>query len=450
MAGLTGRWKYETNEVSYSALIKSFERRVSQFVDTRLQGKDRFYTIKKGVKKEQIVHFAKTGEFLEIKEELEKKDSKFYIPIPEEVEPVSGRGRKKSFPDSESLAKTIIIMGLLVKGKGKFKTAEYNKAREKFGWKRQRSIEGIVSTNFQEANKVTSWLDLGELFKISTFQIELVDLETNLEKLEGKISEVAALIDNEDMKEKALAMIKPEVKEDKTVKEEIVKSKLTYGDKPKLPKRFEQPNPTFTERPRIFRTSPEVGKSEFRETGSAPSTLYESSKIRWHKSLIAATLKDADRGEWFSYSDISQSIKKTRFVEISTRDVKDLCGEVGKQWKGIFGDIDFGGVTVGSLTMLKEFEEAYPAEKITETIFIRLKMSLNEIKENYPELNVKLASEISENDNIYEIETNRAEKTEKAFARLVFNMRHGEIVLESSANWTVKRAKILIDKLQNF
>ena len=26
VAGLTGRWKYETNEVSYGALIKSFEK----------------------------------------------------------------------------------------------------------------------------------------------------------------------------------------------------------------------------------------------------------------------------------------------------------------------------------------------------------------------------------------------------------------------------------------
>jgi hypothetical protein len=77
-------------------------------------------------------------------------------------------------------------------------------------------------------------------------------------------------------------------------------------------------------------------------------------------------------------------------------------------------------------------------------------MSLDEIQETYPELNVKLASEIGEEDNVYEIETNRSEKAEKAFAKLVFRMRQSEIILESPSNWTVKRAKILIDKLQNF
>jgi len=472
VAGLTGRWKYETNEVSYGALIKSFEKRVAQFVDTRFHGKDRFYTIKKGVKKEQIVHFAKTGELLEIKEELGKKDPKFYIPeVPEAIEEkskIGGKGKKRSFPDNEALAKTVIVMGLVKNHGGKLDTAEYNKARDEFGWKRQRSVEGKLSTNFQEANKVTSWLDLGELFEIKTNQVCLVDPKKNLSILEGKITDVATLIDDEELKGKALEMIKPkeDVKpvEEKidTAKEEVkpeikveikpeskLVEKTNEDDRPK-PKRFETRPTSTIERPRIFKASPEVGKSEFRETGSAPSTLYEGSKVRWYKNLIATTLKGADRGVWFSFSDISQSIKKTRFAEISTREIKDLCVEIGKQWKGIFREIEFGGITIGSTIMINELVEAYPAEKITETIFIRLKMSLDEIQETYPELNVKLASEIKEDDNVYEIEMNRAEKTEKAFARLLFGMRQGEIVLESPTNWTVKRAKILIDRLQNF
>ena len=183
VAGLTGRWKYETNEVSYGALIKSFEKRVAQFVDTRFHGKDRFYTIKKGVKKEQIVHFAKTGKLLEIKEELKKENPKYFIPTPAEMDELrekekaktEGRGKKRSFPDNEALTKTVIVMGLVKNHGGKLDTAEYNKARDEFGWKRQRSVEGKLSTNFQEANKVTSWLDLGELFEIKTNQVCLVD-----------------------------------------------------------------------------------------------------------------------------------------------------------------------------------------------------------------------------------------------------------------------------------
>jgi hypothetical protein len=307
---------------------------------------------------------------------------------------------------------------------------------------------------------------LGELFEIKTNQVCLVDPKKNLSILDGKITDIAALMDDEELKGKALEMIEP--KEDvKTIEEKIdtakeeVKPEIkeepisTKEPAPKLddrpkPKRFET-KPTPTEiRPRIFKASPEVGKSEFRETGSAPSMIYEGSKTRWYKSLIGGTLKGAERGVWYNFNDISQIIKKTRFVEIGTREIKDLCGEISKQWKGIFREIDFGGITVGSETLVKHFIEAYPAEKITETIFLRLHMDIDELQETYPELNVKLASEIKEDDNVYEIEMNRAEKTEKAFARLLFGMRQGEIVLESPTNWTVRRAKILIDRLQNF
>ena len=445
--GLRGRKRYETNEKSFGLLIKCFEKIVGDFVTTRINGKDRFYTLKPEYKPEQLVGYARTGKIPEIKEELKREDSKYYIPdVPESGEKpkIGGRGKKRSFPDNEALVKTVIIMGMCKNGNGEFKSAEYNKAVEEFGWKRQRSVEGKLSTNFQEANKVTSWLDLGELFVVKTSRIELIDPKKNLSILEGKISEVAALIDDEDLKGKALGIIKPKV----TV-EEKVEPKIEEKPKPEI-RSIEQPfkEPKKTpERPRIFKASPEVGKSEFRETGSAPSMIYEGSKTRWYKSLIGGTLKGAERGVWYNFSDISQIIKKTRFVEISCREIKDLCGEISKQWKGIFREVDFGGITVGSETLVKQFIEAYPAEKITESIFLRLHMSIDELEETYPELKIKVASEIGENDNIVEIEMNRAEKTEKAFAKLVFRMRQGEIILESPSNWTIKRSKILIDKL---
>ena len=459
--GLRGRKRYETNEKSFGLLIKCFEKRVGDLVTTRINGKDRFYTLKPEYKPEQLVGYARTGKIPEIKEELKKEDSKYYIPgVPESGEKpkIGGRGKKRSFPDNEALAKTIIVIGMLAENEGKFKTAEYNKAVDEFGWKRQRSVEGKLCTYFQEANKVTSWLDLGELFEIKTNQVCLVDPEKNLSKLKGKIPEVTALIDDEGMKEKVLKIIEPKpkaeevkpglkpIEEKPKPKSEAKLVEKMEDDRPK-PKRFETKPTTTTERPRIFKASPEVGKSEFRETGSAPSMIYEGSKTRWYKSLIGGTLKGAERGVWYNFSDISAIIKKTRFVEIGTREIKDLCGEISKQWRGIFREVDFGGITVGSETLVKQFIEAYPAEKITETIFLRLHMDIDELQETYPDLNMKIASEISERDNIYEIEMNRAEKTEKAFAKLVYRMRQGEIILESPSNWTIKRTKILIDKL---
>jgi hypothetical protein len=268
------------------------------------------------------------------------------------------------------------------------------------------------------------------------------DLKKKVQEFIAEPEVEEAKVEEEPKPEVKVEMAKPEPKKE-TVEDKKPEPKT--DDRPK-PKRFET-KPTLTERPRIFKASPEVGKSEFRETGSAPSMIYEGSKTRWYKSLIGGTLKGAERGVWYNFNDISQIIKKTRFVEIGTREIKDLCGEISKQWKGIFREVDFGGITVGSETLVKQFIEAYPAEKITETIFLRLHMDIDELQETYPELNVKIASEISERDNVYEIEMNRAEKTEKAFAKLVYRMRQGEVILESPSNWTVKRTKILIDKL---
>jgi hypothetical protein len=468
--GLRGRKKYETNEKSFGLLIKCFEKIVGDFVTTRINGKDRFYTLKPEYKPTQLVHYARTGEVLEIKEELKKKDPKFYIPeVPESM--MSGTGevkakrstKKRIFPDCEAMAKSAILLSLLKNGEGKVESRIFNEIRDKFGWKYQRSIEGKPYTSYLEVNRFCAdYLDLGkDLIKLDK-KDNHYKYTGDITILDGKIKDTLTLMEDEDLKKKVQEFIaEPEAKAEEELKPEVkVKmakpepKKETVEDKkpePKTetmprPKRFET-KPTSTERPRIFKASPEVGKSEFRETGSAPSTLYEGSKTRWYKSLIANTLKGAERGVWYNFSDISQIIKKTRFVEISTREIKDLCGEVSKQWKGIFREVDFGGVTVGSEVLVKDFIEAYPAEKITESIFLRLHMSIDELQETYPELNVKIASEISEKDNIVEIEMNRAEKTEKAFAKLVFRMRQGEIILESPSNWTIKRTRILIDKL---
>ncbi len=464
--GLRGRKRYETNEKSFGLLIKCFEKIVGDFVTTRINGKDRFYMLKPEYKPEQLVGYARTGKIPEIKEELKKKDSKFYIPeVPESMMGAEGEvkakrsTKKRIFPDCEAMAKSAILLSLLKNGEGKVESRIFNEIREKFGWKYQRRLEGNLYTSYLEVNRFCAdYLDLGkDLIKLDK-KDNHYKYTGDITILDGKIKDTLSLMEDEDLKKRVQEIIKSEssvkTDEDKIEKpkEEVkklieeIKPEKIDEDRPK-PKRFET-KPTPTEiRPRIFKASPEVGKSEFRETGSAPSMIYEGSKTKWYKSLIAATLKGAGRGVWYNYSDIAQIIKKTRFVEISTREIKDLMGEVGKQWKGIFREVDFGGVTIGSEVLVKQFGETYQDRKITETIFLRLHMNIDELQETYPELSIKIASEISEKDNVYEIEMNRAEETEKAFAKLVYRMRQGEIILESTSNWTVKRTKILIDKL---
>ena len=470
--GLRGRKKYETNEKSFSQLIKCFEKKVGDLVTTRINGKDRFYTLKKEYNPKQLVHYAKTGKIVEIKEELKKENPKYFAPSLAEMyeleEKEKKTTKKRVFPDCEVMAKSAILLSLLKKGNGKVEARVFNEIRDKFGWKYQRRIEKILYTAYLEVNHFCAdYLDLGKDLirmdrKDNHYKCEVKDMAI----LDGKIKDTLTLMDDEDLKKKVLEIIEEKPKsvlESKTddvkvepkidgEKKSVIKTddkpeireKLTYMDNVEQP--FKEPKKT-PERPRIFKASPEVGKSEFKETGSAPSMIYEGSKTRWYKSLIANTFRGAERGVWYNFSDISQIIKKTRFVEIGTREIKDLCSEVSKQWRGIFREVDFGGVTIGSEVLVKDFIEAYPAEKITESIFLRLHMSIDELTESYPELKIKVASEIGEKDNIVEIEMNRAEKTEKAFAKLVFRMRQGEIILESPSNWTIKRTKILIDKL---
>jgi hypothetical protein len=453
--GLKGRKKYETNEKSFGLLIRGFEKRVGDLVTTRINGKDRFYMIRPEYKPEQLVHYAETGEILGIKEELKKENPKYFIPTPaemdelrlEEEKKVKRSTKKRIFPDCEVMAKSAILLSLLREGEGKVESKIFKEIREKFGWKHQRSVEGKHYTTSIEVNRFCSeYLDLGK----DPIVIEgkhLYKFKGDLKILEEKIKGTLSLMEDEDLKKRVQEIIEGMSESKKTDTEEPkTEDKSTEKIDEKVEAEMPKPKP-ITERPRIIKASPVVGKSEFRETGSAPSIIYEGSKTKWYKSLIAATLKGAERGVWYSFSDISTIIKKTRNVEIGTREIKDLIIEVGKQWKGIFREIDFGGITIGSEVMVKDFGQTYTGEKITDAIFIRLHMNINELTETYPELKFKVASEISENDNVYEVETNRDEKTEKAFAKLVFRMRQGETILESPANWTVKRTKILIDKL---
>jgi len=449
--GLKGRKKYETNEKSFGLLIKCFEKRVGDLVTTRINGKDRFYMLKPEYKPEQIVHYAKTGEILEIKEELKKEDPKFYISTTsdtkEEEEKKRTTRKRCVFPDCEAIAKSAILLYLLKKGEGKVDSKIFNEIREKFGWKYQRSIEGKPYTSYMEVNRFcTDYLDdLGKNPISIGANKKYYKFEGDPKILDNKIKDTLTLIEDEDLKKKVQEFItEPEAKE-KT--EPIPKLKEVIEDKPMPTPKHLEPKPIITERPRIIKATPVIGNSEFRETGPAPSTIYESSKVKWYKSLIAATLKGAERGVWYNFSDISSIIKKTRYVEIGLREIKDLLIDIGKQYKGIFREIDFGGITIGSEVLVKDFGQTYSGDKVVESIFIRLHMTIEELIETYPELKFKIASKISEGDNVYEIETNRSEKTEKAFAKLVFRMRQGETILESPNNWTIKRTKILIDKL---
>ena len=337
--GLKGRKKYETNEKSFGLLIKCFEKRVGDLVTTRINGKDRFYTLKPEYKPEQLVGYARTGKIPEIKEELKKKDSKYFIPTPAEMDELREKEeakkamkrstKKRIFPDCEAMAKSAILLYLLKKGEGKVEARIFNEIRDKFGWKYQRSVDSKPYTAYLEVNRFCAdYLDLGKDPICMDKKDNHYKYTGDITILDGKIKDTLTLMEDEDLKKRVQEFITEKEKKLEAKAEEEAKpepKKETVKDKPEpktetmpRPKRFET-KPTPTERPRIFKASPEVGKSEFRETGSAPSMIYESSKTRWYKSLIGGTFKGAERGVWYNFNDISQIIKKTRFVDIRQR-----------------------------------------------------------------------------------------------------------------------------------
>ena len=443
--GLKGTKKYETNEKSFGSLLKVFEKKVGEMTTTRFHGKDRFYSLKAKYEKDQLVHYVKTGEVME----MPKKKERYFVPTPQEMDELrkqeeerklereqeeAKKKKKSAFPDDEALLKTALLLSLLKENKGSVGTSKFTVIREREGWTRQRALSGRQWTIYQEVSEVCkSLLDYKENpIKATAKVIKYTD---SLDILEGKIKDVVSLIDDEKIKAKVtVEEKKPEPKPDPVIEKKVEEPKPTVKVEPKR------------EETRVFKTSPEVGKSEVKEVTTPGTTYYESSKNRWTKALIGEVLKGAGRGTYFGFNDISQIIKKTRYQEIQVRDIKDMVNEINRQYRGIFREQEFGGIVIGSEVLVKMFAESYQAEKITETIFVRLKQSLTDLKEDYPDLQIEIASEIGENDNIYKIEMNRGERTERAFAKLVYCMRRGEVILESPSNWTIKRVKILIDK----
>lgn len=445
---LSGRKKYVANEKYFGGIVSQFEKTVGDLVSTRINGKDRFYTLKPGFCKEQLVHYAQTGEIMEIKKELKKKDSKLFVPdIPEST--YVEKKVKKSFPDDEALAKVAILI-YMMGDKGMVKSEDYKSTlKEHFGWKDRRYVSDKkeILTLLREINLTVPVLELNPfIYRRKTVSYELENLEEDAKVIKDKIKDIVFFIDDESLRDKVIDFVDPEepVKIEEPVKKEEKEEPIMELPKPKPVKVMSTPTKT-----KVYKTSPEIGKSEFRETGSTP-IVYESVRTRWNKSLIAATLKGAERGTWISVNDIAQIVKKTRFVDIPTKEISSLIGDIAKQFKGIFREVEFDSITVGDESKVENLIQTYQQEKITEIIFIRLKMTLEEINETYPELKVRVASHITESDNIYEFEMNRSECAERAFAKLVYRMRKDEVILESPLNWTVKRAKVLIDKFVTF
>lgn len=451
--GLKGLKKYETNEKSFMLLTREFEKVVGSLVETRIHGKDRFYSLKSNVTADQLIGFVETGELKEFKKEVKKENSKFYfagVPEAEAMYEEEVKKEKTTFPDNEALAKTAIILSMMLFKKVR-KTCEFARIREEFGWKRQRRFDKKLFTPLQEVNRVTSeLLGIGKILSISTMNFQIYGgVEDDV--LEEKTNEVLSLMDDEVLKRNVI----DKVKEIKEASKPEPKPEPVKVEEPKVevkkPEPKVEPKPVKVEegRPRIMRVNPELGKSEYKEAGTPTTPIFEGSKARWFKHLIGNALRGAERGTWYSFADISVSIKKQRFVDLSASEIKTLCGEIKSQFSGIFRT-EYGGIIIGSEVLVGELQKSYPAEKITELIFVRLKMSLEELKESYPELKSEIASKISDMDNIFQIEMNRSEEVEKAFAKLVFRLRSGEVILESPSNWVVKRTKMLIEKLQNF
>ena len=446
VAGLKGTKQYKTNEVSFGLLLKSFEKRVIDFVNVRFCGKDRFYTLKDKVSREEVIHFVKTGKKLEIDTTAipkKKEDfSKYYAPIPEEKTAAVVK-KKRTFPDDEALLKTVYLLWTLKKHSGSVEAKVIMEIKHTEGWKNQRACAGKQYTVYQEANAVcTQFLDMKD--PIEVINKKTVKFNGSLEGLDSKINDVISLIEDKGIKEKATGIVVVKTEEPKPVLSPEPKPEIVKPVMDKEPIKAAPIKPTG----RVIISSPEVGRSTFESLHT--TVTYENTKTRWSKSLVAEVLYSGGktkRGMYFGYLDIQAKIKRTRYVDLSVVEIKNIISEIfEKQFRGI-GRTDREGVSIGSEVMLAELMKKYDASKITETIFIRLKMGIQEIQERYPELQVSVASEICGDDNIYKIEANRSEKTERALAKLFWCLRNGEVILESPNNWTLKRIETLQEKL---
>jgi hypothetical protein len=437
VAGLKGTKQYKTNEVSFGLLLKSFEKRVIDFVNVRFCGKDRFYTLKDKVSREEVIHFVKTGKKLEIDTTAipkKKEDfSKYYAPIPEEKTAAVVK-KKRTFPDDEALLKTVYLLWTLKKHSGSVEAKVIMEIKHTEGWKNQRACAGKQYTVYQEANAVcTQFLDMKD--PIEVVNKKTVKFNGSLEELDSKINDVISLIEDKGIKEKATSIVEPKP----VPKPEIVKPVMD-----KEPTKEAPTKPTG----RVIISSPVVGKNQY-EKISEPTVVFENTRTRWNKALVSEELKKLKRGTQISFLDLQAKIKRHRFVEIGTAEVRNILTEVlEKQYRGMGKmDKEKESIMVGSEAMVEEFARKYDASKITETIFLRIHMSLEEMLKRFPELKPKLASEISENDNIYSIEASRSVEAEKALTKLFWCLRDGEKILESPNNWTVKRIETLQEKI---
>ena len=244
--GLRGRKRYETNEKSFGLLIKCFEKRVGDLVTTRINGKDRFYTLKPEYKPEQLVGYARTGKIPEIKEELKKKDPKFYIPeVPESMMGAEGEvkakrsTKKRIFPDCEAMAKSAILLSLLKKGEGKVESRIFNEIRDKFGWKYQRSVDSKPYTAYLEVNRFCAdYLDLGKDPICMDKKDNHYKYTGDITILEDKIKGTLLLMEDEDLKKRVQEFIaEPEAKKEEAKVEEEPKPEVKVEEAKPEPKK---------------------------------------------------------------------------------------------------------------------------------------------------------------------------------------------------------------------
>jgi hypothetical protein len=65
----------------------------------------------------------------------------------------------------------------------------------------------------------------------------------------------------------------------------------------------------------------------------------------------------------------------------------------------------------------------------------------------YPDLDIQIASPISEEDNVYRVVVSKHIDSERALAKLIWCLRPGETVFEPKSNWTLRRINTIIDKM---
>ena len=393
VAGLSGRHKYETNEVSYGELLKSFESRVSKFVEIRIQGRDRFYKIKPEYSVDNIT------EYLGGKKKEE--------PTP-----------KKTFPDSEAFMKTAVILKFFqIYGKT-VETKEFRKIIEKASWKRQRSIEGKLYTLYQEAQRIlTDYLYQPE----GTLKVERTKIILTTEETPGKLLEdVSSLI--EDPSELVTLMsLLSEISDGKERPKTVKATKSIERETKSI--EVEKTTPTRTATP-----------------------IRENPLRAWKKCLIADEICSLKRTDIVRYEDLRENLLYRRFLEIKIDELRDLIVEIETKYPGI---LEYGGeeFKLKNEILLAKFLNDYDSKNTTDEVYMRIRMTMEELEKAYPDLEFDIASPIEERDNIYRVTISRFIDSERAAAKLFWCLREGEVILEPKSNWEVRRIQIVMEGL---